>query len=1296
MWWIKYKNILDYIEFDKDSIEKKEALIFRKEKYIKHIVSNLSNEELLHYLFDSKIHSKIKKYVSDKIELIYSDKKQTIRKDNINSLLKTRILKNGDLLNKDIPNCLKETISQILYPESLINIVLNENIHFSLKKELILAKFVDEDLLTLLKNNLDDNLLKFILTSFDISSRTIFTILKSSNYTDDIKNKLINYSVTSKNIIDLFNETFLPDIWKEKLQKEKGNLINEYINSIKEDNILDELHQYKYEEDFIKLIYTKRIDLVNKAISSLTKNNVWEVIYEARYPELLDNISKQKAIEIIDGVSTIKDYRLFYLLNRNNIPNNLKNEVVKQRRNDIYKNIKELSNHDILNYSNADSPVPSEIKDKIVELRKEDILKYVSSFNESDVIYKFIYGSAHEEIEKMIIDKVINKDNIINLLVKCEYHPEKGYKIIKQKKDVLIEILDDISSKELFNLKPLPLRKNLKNLIISECSDYLEERLKDLNYSPKELYILLNSYDSLENIKLVLLKSYGICENNTKYALDLMNYADPEIVINNFDLIKEFILKCGIDFNSFMQYGIGSKKYKHWIESIITICNDKKEKDFYNALIYFKSNYYSNDYDKENGVYIIRNFLELLNNYSKYSCVLDGLVKEQRPLTNKEKEDINFLFNYNGKLEVNNITELLMVRQNVYKEYLTKIKDENTTLDELKEIFNTLLFSKANVTLEIIGGTKSLKGLIKENSDSKTITNLSKELIKYASIIEMVNDSNNVEGLRKILLLIFGEEEKDLIEIQNLFSLFDEKVRKLYELDSQINLTMLSKYQNIDSIFDDSLSSKYGGVVYNLSDKNYVLYAHALSHRETMDMIMNGESSATSNFISVSPISYYGQKYYYDISKLIVAYDKIPNGSFVCSSKNNMGSNGNITNNSSEVVNISRNQRGILETSSAVANNSEALLYREGLIPVGLILPGNREPSKEEMEAHKNYNLPFIITQEIGKPIENPKKVFGINTEYYEETTVNKRLDKIIDILEEKVIINKETNIYTGREIALFTDSHSLYEPTIAVLESIRRRGITEIYSLGDNVGVGPDPDYVFDLLEDYKVKSVCGNSEYYNLLGTKPFPYLDNIRIESQEWTKDKLGSKRIEKMSLWTPSIDLIIGDKKISLCHFANDIRWDYVNSTWTYQANFEPGVSSRQFLYTNSDGYKKKLNDSITSNRKKLEMIRGMLSSKNSPLFEGKLVTEYDAIFQGHVHYDFKDFINQTDIYTLRACGMGFKDDDENTACYYILKERKDGNFDIERKLVKYNKNQLISNINSSSLPNKEKILSMIKK
>jgi predicted phosphodiesterase len=509
-----------------------------------------------------------------------------------------------------------------------------------------------------------------------------------------------------------------------------------------------------------------------------------------------------------------------------------------------------------------------------------------------------------------------------------------------------------------------------------------------------------------------------------------------------------------------------------------------------------------------------------------------------------------------------------------------------------------------------------------------------------------------------------------------------------------MNLTKLEKARKLPNVVSEELSKKYGGEVLDFSDKNYILYAHVLSNKEKLEDVINGRSNGKSNFISVSPISYAGQKYYYDYSNMILLYDEIRTGSFICSSRENIGSNRLIKNNSSEVSVQNVRQKGILETSSATKQNAEALLYREGLIPKGIALPGGREPNTEEMECHKKYNLPFVITQEPRGVIENVKEVFKPNTEYEEQLESNKTLEKVLQILSPKINIKKENDIYTGREIGLFTDSHALYEPTLAVLEDMRKNGITEIYSLGDNIGLGPNPTEVLDMLSYYKVTSIMGNSEYYNTLGIEPFTYFNPIKEENQEWTRNRLGTDKIERMKLWTPSIDITVGDKKIALCHFANDIRWDYRDhSTWTYQDNFKEGVSSKQFLYTNSPESRKKIQDIITSNRRNLEYIRGLLDAQNSPLFNGKKVTDYDSIIQGHVHFQMEDKLDDIKVHTLRAAGIGYKDDPKDMACYYVLKEKKDGTYDIEKKLVSFNRNLLLSNIKSSSIPHKEPILRM---
>lgn len=93
------------------------------------------------------------------------------------------------------------------------------------------------------------------------------------------------------------------------------------------------------------------------------------------------------------------------------------------------------------------------------------------------------------------------------------------------------------------------------------------------------------------------------------------------------------------------------------------------------------------------------------------------------------------------------------------------------------------------------------------------------------------------------------------------------------------------------------------------------------------------------------------------------------------------------------------------------------------------------------------------------------------------------------------------------KKIAILTDAHGLYEPTKAALDDMKEKGITEIYSLGDNIGVGPNPGEVIDLLEEYNVTSVAGNSEEYVTLGIEPFAsYFNTLKTQSQLWTLSKL----------------------------------------------------------------------------------------------------------------------------------------------------------------------------------------------
>ncbi len=287
-----------------------------------------------------------------------------------------------------------------------------------------------------------------------------------------------------------------------------------------------------------------------------------------------------------------------------------------------------------------------------------------------------------------------------------------------------------------------------------------------------------------------------------------------------------------------------------------------------------------------------------------------------------------------------------------------------------------------------------------------------------------------------------------------------------------------------------------------------------------------------------------------------------------------------------------------------------------------------------------------------------------------------------------------EAKKYTGRQIAIFTDAHGLYEPTLAALEDMERRGITEIYSLGDNIGVGPDPDKVIDLLVRFNVQSIAGNSEEYVTLGVEPFAsYFKEAKRLSQTWTLSKLNEQQIGQISLFPRFIELLVGGKKVALVHFANDVRIDFGSrSTWSYQSYFdEDGYkikenASEQFNYTNSEAQLEKIESMIKIYGPNDPRVRGYLSAKDEPLFALKRVDYYDAVIQGHVHWKLYDENEKTNFYSIRGVGIAYNKDPHNSASYVILKEHENG-FDLEEVLVTFDREAMIYSITHSDSPDK---------
>lgn len=1298
MWLLlSYKTILEYLDKSKDSDLKKDKIISRKQERIKNEISKLQIKELVYYLFDSQINIDVKKLIIERIEEIFLN---TWEKDNITTITELITSKNIDpktlekLYKTYGKNSVTTLLSEKLYPDSLCEIVKNKSISTKSKQMLIILKFNSNDIVKILEDPDDKELLYFIIKEPKYRYQDIKEVLNSTKIAESIKEEIIKYQINISNIQDLL-ASYLNKESKEKVFEMKSSIINEIINNLNEKTIIKFYDTIFRSDDLADMVFERRKDTIVNVINKTPKSELWDLLSRARYSPISELIIKLRKTDFNESLKEIKATYLLNILSNKDIPSLSKLIILQYRKKDVESQIADISTFGILTYMENTS-FPNEVKELILNLNPNTVKKCIKEIDE-DYLKYYITSKYYSKFEDLIIELRVNEKNIFELLKFNNRYPEKAEKIIKLKNEIIRKKLSKLSYIDLITVNNIDLIESTKNEIIKANKDIIEKLIQEEDPSYSDVAYLLKKEYIPEETKKLLLRHINIDEENLSGIIELINSSNNIFVINRYEELKSFMSLLGINIKSFIQYGSGSTTYKTWLTDVLNIIDNGKTEDFLKVSSYFFKNFYDEDSKKENNVYVISNLLELLKIYTIYPELCASLIAEKPSLSKEDKQDLRFLFNIKSTKDIKNINELKGLRRSTYNEYSALVKSGKIkafNIYQIKKIFNDILFSNAIEEIKKIDGSYGLEALKSYNKNNDFLCRYIDELMKYVSIIELVEYSNDTKGLIEVLEYIFGGSYEEFLCIQGEFSDLGKKIQRLYELDSQMNLTKLEKAKKIPNVLSEDLSKRYGGEVLDFSDKNYILYAHILSRKEKLEDVINGKSNGKSNFISVSPISYAGQKYYYDYSKMILLYDEIRTGSFICSSKENIGSNRLIKNNSSEVSISNIRQKGILETSSATKQNAEALLYREGLIPKGIALPGGREPNTEELECHKKYNLPFVITQEPREVIENVKEVFKPNTEYEEEIESNKKLEKILQILSPKINIKKENDIYTGREIGLFTDSHALYEPTLAVLEDMRKNGITEIYSLGDNIGLGPNPVEVLDMLSYYKVTSIMGNSEYYNTLGTKPFTYFNPIKEENQEWTRSRLGTDKIERMKLWTPSIDITVGDKKIALCHFANDIRWDYKDhSTWTYQDNFKEGASSKQFLYTNSPESRKKIQDTITSNKRDTEYIKGLIDAKNNPLFNGKKVTDYDSIIQGHVHFQMEDNLDDTKVYTLRAAGIGYKDDPKDMACYYVLKEKKDGTYDIEKKLVSFNRNLLLSNIKSSSIPHKEPILRM---
>ena len=711
-----------------------------------------------------------------------------------------------------------------------------------------------------------------------------------------------------------------------------------------------------------------------------------------------------------------------------------------------------------------------------------------------------------------------------------------------------------------------------------------------------------------------------------------------------------------------MFYGVNTKRYKNtWGTTLIKLLKLDKIDSISKIWLYYK-NYY---FKLKNSHYSVKSFLDFITKYVEYPNLLKNIMSSYSDIPVDVRDSLDYLFNSDvfsnkessedyyipkilrndintddykvDKNEINTLNDLRNVQSkiddDIFKKFLSRKSSLGFKIAQnqfMKELF---FLNSSNAISDLLlkyGNSEKLKLLQFNNRKNVKMVELIENMLVITSFIESLN---NEEVFDKVFKKMYSDRNY-LNVIRRMISKYQQMLVRLYELESNYNLTDVKATIEFGKINGKNIGTTLGSYskkvnALDLTNCKYTLYAHVVSDYENIKDLVEGKDGENKVFISLSPISHRNQVYYINpTNKIILAYDYIPEGSYILGSETNVGSNYVIRDHSADFdKDISYEQKGILEASMAPSgNNAETVVLRSGLKPCGIIIPKEMNVTPEIIRYSLLYDLPLIFKQRQYTRIENPEDI-ELSGAFDNDKQEN--IEDISSYLNDAKGIQL-TDVKKSNRIGVITDLHGMYEPTLAVLEDMRSKGITEIYSLGDNIGFGPNPHEVLELLRKYNVTSTYGNHEIYAVDGMDALsehmatlsPYTVEQDKKRTAWTRKQLTQEDIDDIMKYDSKIVIERGGKKITLVH------------------------SRKEDIYE-KEGH-----------------------------FVKPTIDPSSIIIEGHEHFEHDD----NSAITLRAAGMGFNYNDYGTARYLIIEE--DGSFN--KVLVPYNITNLKESINESGM------------
>ena len=474
--------------------------------------------------------------------------------------------------------------------------------------------------------------------------------------------------------------------------------------------------------------------------------------------------------------------------------------------------------------------LPLEIQKKVL-LIDDKYLDSVSDIREMFKDEKFANELVNKNNDVLLMLRGISLDNdyIKNLTIsyiKGEKIPTKGSKLekTKQRNIYLLSIKEVQEDHELCqylieqNIYYLPY---IKDASIRDNPQYIIQYVKKYPHTFSKYLDKISNHLTADLLEVVIkadFQNYKLIDKDNPLmkqfyeSLDRIKKVRPELKMDNPNLRYELLMdsefvKLDINIiNSLLEYNTGN------IDKIIQIRNDGKL-DYLIKYIEQYSNLYGNNLENiQNAISTFDKIEDLLINTNNF----DGLTIDE--------EKLKSIISTGNKFGINSVEDLQNYEELVRDYYATKIK-QATTSEEIKQIYNEMLFNTSNEKIE---------EFIEEYCNNNIF-----ELSDYAERNEKDNPINSDVKKRYELYNRINSIE-DIEQLRTLFSSIPLTICDLDETKQKIS-QMYSEIYNDEmlDLEDDTIKqSEYKGVkVLKLSGQSFNICVHRIFN---FDFNMNG------------------------------------------------------------------------------------------------------------------------------------------------------------------------------------------------------------------------------------------------------------------------------------------------------------------------------------------------------------------------------------------------------------------------------------------------------------------------